>query len=94
MHYGSSGIYGRNVHEHCACINAEVCVPMVCVLLVQALKPKPEESVVAEVKLVGDGMNGGGGLLAAKQLLLLESERGWREETWVQIAGTITGWIC
>ena len=49
---------------------------MVRVLLVQALKPKPEESVVAEVKLVGDGMNGGGGLLAAKQLLLLESEQG------------------
>ena len=57
----------------------EMHVLLVHVLLVQTLKLKPEKSVVAEVKLVGDGMNDGGGLLVdggPKQLMLLESKRG------------------
>ena len=60
---------------------AEGYVPMVRVRLLQSVRLKPGESVVAEVELVGDRM--------ASQTILLETEEQLQEEIGAQIAGTL-----
>ena len=79
----------------------EVYLPSVRVLLVQTIKLRPEECVVAEVRLVKTGVGGdrlwyGGDTMPglgpggeSTQLMLLESNRHQREESGVLIANAL-----
>ena len=66
------------------------CVPMVQVNLVQTVKLRPNESLMTEVRLVGEGMGGGGQecsfSTAERNLMLLESV----EELGITIGARIT----
>ena len=66
------------------------CVPMVRVYLVQTVKLRPNESLMAEVRLVGEGMGGRGQecsfSTAERNLMLLESG----EELGMKIGARIT----
>ena len=48
----------------------EVCIPMVRVRLVQTVKFRPDESVMAEVRLVGEGVGGEGDSTAERNAML------------------------
>ena len=67
-----------------------VCVPMVLVHLVQTVKLRPSESLMAEVRLVGEGVGGGRqefrNSTAERNLMLLESG----EELGTKIGARIT----
>ena len=67
-----------------------MCVPMVRVHLVQTVKLRPNERVVAEVRLVGEGVGGGGqefrDSTTERSMMLLESD----EELGMKIGARIT----
>ena len=67
-----------------------VCVPKVRVHLVQTVKLRPNESLMAEVRLVGEGVGGGGqefgDTTAERSMMLLESD----EELGMKIGARIT----
>ena len=79
-------------------VAAEMYVPMVRVQLIQAVKMKPGESVIAKVKLVGGGVGGTGynsiegtDMVAGapKQVMLIESDRELPEKIGAQVSGTL-----